>query len=340
MVKQNIFFIIKAAVTVAVSYLAAAIPGAFIPGALVLGVLLVAWTYSQSYGKTALLGFLSLASIGVGVFSGRVDADFVCRVIYNFLIICGGGTAIGIALKTKRTFVSLLSVGTLTYLSSFLVWIVKDSVIGKINFIDEYINKPVALFFETYTQLLTASGTQNFENILAVTGDLQWVVQQTLAMIVPSFFIICCASLCYVVFSVGRKIIVKFYGSTIEGYPEFSQIRLPKSVSAVLSVLFIISFFTGNSVFAGAIANIIIILSFVYIVYGLSIVEFFFKKTRLRFFIRFITYIIAFAVSGFASLILPVINAPMILLMLGITDSMFDFRKLKGGNSENEQNQL
>ncbi len=335
--KKHIFvFIINIIIAAVLSAGAAVFPYASVPIMAVSAIFFMVCAYTRKTSETIILLIASLASIVAVKCSLEVNADNLFTSASLFCLTSLSGTVIGLTSKSKCNFRMLIAGGTFANLASFLIDFAVLKFYHKIDLAEELINKPVAGLFKAYNHVLSASNINGTENILDAMGDLQWYMQQMVATVVPSVLIIICAFFAYVTFLIGRKFIFKKHGTVMENYPHFWQLQLPKSGSVFLAVLFVVTFFIKSSALSGAITNIIIMLCALYFLCGLSVVDFFLKKRNIHWALRIVIYIIGFAVFGIIGIVIPIANISSILLFTGITDGMFDFRRLRSGGEKYE----
>ena len=345
MLKKNIFFIINIIMTALLTFAGVTYyPVTFFPVALCMGVYLMYHAYSQSVGRTLVLCAVSFVIIFKAIIEEAViwtilDIGIIgliaCYSLCVFLMFCGGGCAMGFAVKGRGNLLSVLCFGALAYLGAVLVWLGANKIIGEVDFIAEYINKPITLLFENYRSIFTMQEIKGANQLIPVLDDLEMYLKQIMAMILPACLIILFGICSYIVFGLGRKLIEKTEKAPLEGYPVFYRLCLPRSMSAVFTVLWVISMFMKDSLMAGAITNIIIVMSAVYTVYGLAVVDFLLRKWFCKGIVRFIIYIAGAFFFAIIGIIFPVLHLPTLLLMLGITDFLFDYRRLRGV-TENE----
>lgn len=292
--------------------------------------------YRYDLPKTIALLAASLASIAAAECSGGITIDNLCTSASTFCLVSLNGAVIGMLCRSKMNFRMVITGGCLVNLSAFLIDFAMYKFYYRIDLGEEFINRPIAEFFTYYREILITADIEGTAGIIEVLGDLQWYIQQMLATIVPSALIILCALLAYGIFLTGRKIIFRKYGTVMESYPHFWQLQLPRYASMVLAALFVITLFMSSSPLAGAVTNIIIIFCALYMVCGLSVVDFFFKRTNLHWAVRIIIYAIAFIVLGIIGLIIPVANISTVLLFAGVIDGMADFRRIRLGGEKDE----
>lgn len=335
MLKKNIFFIINIIMTALLTFAGVSYPVAFLPVALCMGVYLMYHAYAQSTGRTLVLCAVSFA-VATGVFFvPQFVASSICYGLASFLLLCGGGCAMGFTIRAKGNLLSVLCFGALSFLVAVLIWLGANAAFFEVNFIEEYINKPVKMLFESYRGVFSSQEIKGANQLIPILDDLEIYLKQIMAMILPACLIILFGIYSYIVFGLGRKLIENTKKAPLEGYPVFSRICLPRSMSAVFTVLWVISMFMKDSLMAGAITNIIIVMSAIYTVYGVAVVDFLLRKRFDRGFIRFIIYIAGILLFAIIGIIFPVLHLPTLLLILGITDFLFDYRRLRGV-TENE----
>ncbi len=324
--KKNISFVIDIILAAALSAGAVLIPYASLIITAVSAVFFAVKCYRLSAVKSAVLTVVALAVIYAAKAQGVISLETAVMAASVFCLSSLNGAVIGRLIKGNAQFHMVLTGGTLATLTSFLAEFGFLKFYRGMNLGEELINKPISEFFGIYTEVLSKSGVENSDAILDAMGDVQWAMQQMLAAITPSMIIIFCAAYAYIIFLIARKILFTKSGIILP-YPHFHQLHLPKAMAAVLGVLFLLTFFMGASSLSGAITNIVIILSAVYCVCGLSVIDFFFKeRSRVHWALRAVIYISGYTVLSVIGAILPFANITTILLFLGVIDGVADFR--------------
>lgn len=330
--------VIFKAILIALMGVSAVMFKAFLPAAILISdsIFMMSF-YKNSLNHNIGLSAVSLATVSAAsVYMYGLSATALFTALSVYLCIWAIGAAIGFAAKKGSSFVYVIAYGTISALLPILMWFFKNKFLDGINILEEYINKPVSQFFTIYRQMVP-SNTQNADQLKEVFENLQWYLQQTMAMIIPSCFILVCTITSYLVFVCGRKLLSKVNNISLYSYPLFNQLQMPKSTSFAMAVLFIISFFTGTSNLSGAITNVIIVLSAFYMVCGISVTDAFLSKKISRPILKLIIYAIALCGSAFIGIIIPFFSLPSALLLLGVIDSSLDFRRLRKGDIKNEQ---
>ena len=121
-------------------------------------------------------------------------------------------------------------------------------------------------------------------------------------------------------------------------YPHSNQLKMPRFASTILIILYIMTFFMKTSSFSGAITNILIIFSALYMVCGLSLIDFYFRK-KIHWIARILIYVTGGILLTVIGIIIPLANIFTILFLAGLFDSSRDFRHLgvKLGGRKNEK---
>ena len=276
---------------------------------------------------------LSLIIFGLNGFNG----ENLYNGFFSFLLLVLPGTAMGTASKNKKDFMAVLISGTVSSLIPILVALIRFKFILKIDFTEAFINEPVAEIIDSYRKLILATGIEGVENLLDAMADIQWAIQQTITMIMPSAFILICGFGVYLIFLFSRKLISKNHGDVMP-YPHSSQLKMPRSASFILIILYVITFFVKASFFSGAITNILIILSALYMICGLSLVDFYLKR-RIHWIARILIYVTGGIFLTVIGIVIPLANVFTLLFFAGLFDSSRNFRRIgiSSGGENNEK---
>lgn len=140
-------------------------------------------------------------------------------------------------------------------------------------------------------------------------------------LIAPAVLLLMSLIVSYINYAISIKGL-KRVGINIVNIPKFSRFRLPNNIGLGTIVMFITIFIAKqlNFIYFDAILqNIVVLLGFMLLIQGLSIIDFFLIKIKVKTFFRIIF------------ITLTLIIAPLITLvsMLGLIDVIFDFRKLR-----------
>ena len=300
------------------------------------GIAFMTFAFSDNYLKTSILSALFLVVSLSAALAKGINYETICYGFSTFFLMVLPGCVMGIMAKKGRSFSSVLCGGALSYMLGLLTDLFRLNIILGINLTEEFINKPIAQFFASYKTAMDSIGTAEIQKISQALGDIQWYMQQAIGMIMPSFLILACAFMAYVIFVSSRKIIEKNQDEKMP-YPTFHSLQMPKSTSLMLCALYILSLFLKSSPFSGAISNIIIILSSIYMVCGLSLADWYLKKAGIKRFLRIFIYFALFLFTSFLGIIFPAVNIFSILIFAGVIDSMTDFRRLRWEATDDEK---
>lgn len=257
---------------------------------------------------------------------------FDCAIsTFNFLLI---GLSIGIMCKLTGEISKILIGGTLSNLVIVSLEIIRYRIAYTGSVMDALVNQPVKEFIIAYEEVVRTSGIDFAEMFGASIEDAVWALQQSVAMVVPALLILSSLAVAFIVYVISKKILkmykVKLYTKN------FDQFGLPASASIALVSSYIITMFSSSK-FGAACANILIILTTLYVICGFSVVEYKFKsKTRLAVF-RVIVYIVALFILSFVSILIPFFNVTTILMIIGMFDGVYDFRKLRSEEYPKEE---
>ena len=75
----------------------------------------------------------------------------------------------------------------------------------------------------------------------------------------------------------------------------------------------------------------IIIILLLYMLEGLSVAEYILKQRNMNTLLRLFTIFVAFVTLTMFSAAIPILNAPLLAVLLGISDCAGDFRGINGG---------
>lgn len=335
--KQFVIFVVNAMIIIASCLFGEHSPVLLIAGIVTSGAVFTVSSYKDSPAKTVALIAVAVITSAATSFYHGFDTFALCKFAETLLLICAPGVVMGFSAKRKCSLISVLVGGALCYLAPLIMWFVYFKFSQGINIAEEFISKPVAEFIEVYKQTLAASNLEGAHKALQLADDIRWLLEQTVTMIIPSVMIVASAFAAYVVFSSGRVCLAKFSKTDLEQYPKFHELQAPRSASIVLAILFIASLFMESSPLSGAVINIVIILCAVFFLCGLSVIDCILSRRRIPLAARIILYPVILIATSLIGLILPVFNIPSLLLFTGVTDGLADFRRLRKGESKDEE---
>lgn len=140
-------------------------------------------------------------------------------------------------------------------------------------------------------------------------------------LIIPSIMLIfslVVSYLNYVVISIGLE---KFQ-LRLANRPRLSRFRLPSNFIYIIGIILILTILTGNiesPLLQTTFINIQVLIGFAFTIQGLSVIEHFLVRKRIKLWIRTMSYFLFLFITPIISL----------LPILGIGDMIFDFKKIK-----------
>lgn len=186
------------------------------------------------------------------------------------------------------------------------------------NLFEEALSSAAKVYEEMYT---TASGGQLTQSEI---HTLVTTLTSTVMRYIPSMIVIICIVFSLLSFYLFKRI-CKLRKNDTSNLTPFSDWRSEKSISILYFILFAVSLFlkTGN-IFTDALWNTIIIMSFVFYIFGLSFVEHLLKKRIPKSFTRKLILLGISVISVFF------VNIPFFALsILGAMDGFINYRQKK-----------
>ncbi len=247
------------------------------------------------------------------------------------------GLAASYGFKKKWHFRELFLLIASAYLFSLLAVINIGTYIEGVNQVHKLIIDPAREIFTSFYHdfkdkilILENSGidTGRLDLIKRYinVNDLMYMFK----LIIPGIMIISSAFWGYITL-MSIKAILKRRGYSMENLPEFHEMRVSRGTILIFITTFILLLFVKHLKVYAALVNINVILYFVFLVVGFSVVDFFFRKTRIPGIIRIIIYIPVFLILLLVGLILPFLHPFSVLIIIAVADSTFDLRKLRSG---------
>ncbi len=238
------------------------------------------------------------------------------------------GLAMGLWLKRSSSLFQIVGLGAAANVLVVLLQIGKIKWIDHVDFMELYINQPISGLIDAYQQQLLSYGDQ-YAALAEALDKSAWVLQQIVGMLIPACLLIFSLFLAYTVFLIARKSLFCLYRIVFPEVLHFWEIQLKRYTAVLFAVLFLLSALLGTSSIGLAAINLELLLGAVYMLCGISYIDFYFRRTRLRCGIRMIIYIVGFFALNMLSLVLPLFHTTIILVLLGLADCFFDFRRLR-----------
>lgn len=241
-------------------------------------------------------------------------------VLIDFLNLAATGITAGYVLKYNKSFftsVSAVSFAQLFVTILALLYVKR----GGNDIFEMFVGAPIDMYSETVMRALSQSGANSKENA-EIFSNIFDMLYTAIKMFMPSIIIISAVISAFFTFTVTKKTI-EFSAKRKLSVMPFSRIRLGKKASLALTVLILLLFIMQRSMFSDALSNILVLLLFAHFVCGVSVIDFYFAKTRLNWLVRLIIYAVV--------LTLACMSAPFLLpglVIVGMLDSRYDIRKI------------
>lgn len=242
---------------------------------------------------------------------------------YSAIIILGitMPLAVSISIMIKKEYEPsrLLLVATIIFLLSLFILIFVAARSADIDIIEKT-DELFKINFNNQIELLKDSGMdkldiENLKNTLDI-------VRENILVTLPSIFIILSTAIAYINYLLSTVILSKD-GYSLKNKPVFSKFKLPRSIFLGTLLMFIFSYVLNllnvlNG--EGIIRNLIVLVTFIFSIQGLSVLDYLMKKRGTKTFGRVFTIMLLVFLLPLGSL----------MAFLGILDSIIDFRKFKG----------
>lgn len=267
--------------------------------------------------KYNIIGLL-IVSIVVGYI---LDISSAILVIILFLPLT---TNIVYMIRKNEKPGKILLTTTINLFISILIIIMIVTIVLDINFIEES-GKVVETVLQDQLNVLENAGIKGkeLENLELIYDN----IYRSITITMPSIFIVFSLIVSYLNYLLST-IILRKENYELKYKPVFSEFKLPKSIFLGAIMMFGVSYLLSkmNISKAGALyGNIVVIINFLFTLQGLSVVDFKLKEKGLKGLLRIIVLIFIFLLSTIFG---------RIFSILGMMDSVFDFRKPRPKSSD------
>ena len=243
-----------------------------------------------------------------------------------FLLTVLPGLAAGICFRKHTGFFTLLAAVCASVLASFLFSFLVLKILTDGKGFEEIIGQSVDMAEQMLVQTLQNSSRLRQipqETISEAAAEIGSAMKSMIQFYLPTIILVMALVIGYV----QVRLYAFFAERTRSGYPDilpFGRMKAPKSMCYLTAALFIMTLFLREgSVFDAALANVASILYFIIGVCGFSFLDAKLSAKLPAGPARFAVYVAAFMLMGMlAGLIWN------LLILAGMVDSIFDFRKL------------
>ncbi len=223
-------------------------------------------------------------------------------------------------------FTSCVKYVSLANLIVLIISLAKTKYIDNINIMSD-MDKAFSEIITYYGDIISANTNLININITDI-NDMLIAVKDGFIMLMPSFYIISSLIIGYIVSALSISII-KSKKQNFHINNKFNKIYFGRKLNLFTLATIILSFVISNTFINSGLYNFLVILSCLYIVDGLAVLNYFIeKKTKNRFSTRLFT-VVLFLFSIFSVVTMPIINGFSIMFFAGMLDSTHDFRKIR-----------
>ncbi len=222
------------------------------------------------------------------------------------------------AIKTRKTRTETILMATASFLLPFVLLILLEGQIANIDIIKEA-EMAMNQFLSLQLESLQGMGLTNYE--LLQTKDQLESLYNELLVLIPSMLSIFSLFIAYVNFSISTLIIRKMgYGVVSKG--SFSRFKLPNNIIPGIGIMFLTGFIfrlLKINYHQAFLLNITFLVGFIFLVQGLSVIDFSLKKMKMKIVFRIIILIS----------LLMFVPIGSVIFIIGLFDSIFDVRKIR-----------
>lgn len=307
------------------------------------------WTYlllmlSERYSVLALPIYLILpCALAVytavqGSKAGILAALLVCALTallpysgYSILLAFwagGAGVSLGGMFRSKTRTKKLVVFTSFAYLVLFgggvalYNWSYQTDLIGNLLSMLERLTEYMIVMLADSAALSDIPGIeQEIEAAASVLRSYPGLLNDNF----PAYFVIAVALFGYIFFALTKRL-MRNAGVDTGFIRPFSEYRLPKSMLVFVGLLVVIGVITSDYLPMMFHYNVMNILLFVFGLAGLSYLDWWLKARAVPFAVRIILFLGLLLVR----MMLPIIDIFQVLMILGILDTVLDFRNKRG----------
>ena len=253
-----------------------------------------------------------IITITIIAFITSINIGLVLAIIFiPFTIV------ISSLIKKRQSNNKILGLSTISLFISILAILFLIRILG-IDIV-KYVENSAKEAISIQLEMLENMGLSNYDFF-----NQKQLLQDTfkyLLLIIPSIVLILSAFVSYINYLLSGIILDKL-GIRIVNIPKFSKFTLPNNILAGILTMMIVTFVSsklGFSYYQTVLVNIGVLITFGFFVQGLSVVDYLLNKLKFNIIFKiifFVTFIINQALIS-------------VIILIGIIDLIFDFRKLR-----------
>lgn len=283
------------------------------PLSLVIGMLISVLLGMVLYKEHYLLGaFNSILVLGIFIFSFDITLALTNSVP---IILLGLALALGTRFKMPVHLLILLCAGI--YMADLLVGmeLIEHSTGGEVS-IQSIMLESGTMIREIFASQYQGPEAEMLEKMIRGAIDMA-------IMLAPGMFMIISTVFALVLVVMYKKIMQKIHVDMSFLLP-FERFQGDRVIAMLYIVLLVIVFSAPAGTFLAISLNVLLILSFIFIVFGLSVFDNVLKKKGIKKFLRRLI-VVSLLIFSNTFLMIPI----FVYLIGGLTDSFFDYRHLR-----------
>ncbi|MBE7029810.1 MAG: DUF2232 domain-containing protein [Ruminococcaceae bacterium] len=292
-------------------------------------VILLFVTCHRGLNRSCLVAVTSaIALFAATCVRSSVDVSMLLPFFLVLLDLILPGLVMGFCLRNGKNLYRTVAAGSMAKLTVAVLELTKLRFYDKLDIMETLVNTPIRNFFEIYRNAL-ATVIPLTEEITDMLNDMSWYMQQTFAASMPAILILGSLLTAYLVFLVARKCLYHFSHIAYPAVNHFWELQFNKATAYVMIVIQLLATIVATGNISAALGNITLVLSVCYMVCGVSVFDWFFRRTGIWSVFRACIYVVGFIGLSIFGAILPLLNPTSLLMLVGLADCLFDFRHLR-----------
>lgn len=280
--------------------------------------------------------YADISAIIFGIVSSLISDTFSYFDLMTYLYIIIPGMIIGLSFKNKKSFKDIM-IYSLAFDFLMLIGILAIVKFGfGFNLTKEIQNTIVALYDE-YIDIFKAlypASAKELDNVRNTLFEAMYIGIPGIVPFVASVLFMFTFLLKYAMCKIACMKQLITSGNFADGFDTFR----PGIVTNISMLIFLFFSFFGDSIFFSLMcANCVLFILMLYFVGALSFIEYKLKASIFYPLRRFAILVAILVVTFILTLQAPIVNFLYIFILIGITDSLFDFRKLKNKKGEADE---
>lgn len=241
--------------------------------------------------------------------------------LFLFITFAPISMIIAYGIKSRRKPIEIIGYSALVF---FITSLLISGYMGEVSGISiaGQLEASFKSMLNIQVELLKEMGLSNYE--LSKSKDLLENAYKTILLVLPTLLILLSMLISYINYLLSTLTLRKM-GIGVVNVPRFSRLKLPNNIIAGIFVMFlgvIIIRYLKIPNYDAILVNLVVLISTLFFVQGLSIIDYFLLKMKMHFIFRLILLITMVFITPLVS----------IIALLGLADVFIDLRKTKKSN--------